>query len=140
MSKKKKGEKNERFIPNESYFILISRLKILLEAKDYQKVTGKKAMMFHIYSEGNPDDFGELQSLSNLTFHLNDDEFSTLHHLASAEILVGSYSGFSQFCRIIAKGIPLFPFIRSNLGVKITPSGSLDEEAFHHWWNKYYAK
>jgi len=124
-----------RYIPNEEYLSIVSKLINLLEDRDYKSVLERENFEIHIYSEGKPEDFGEIQNLTNVQFHLNDDLFETLHHMSKADILVGSFSGFSTFANIFVKGISIFPFITFQVGVPFE-NGDFNEEQFDYWWNE----
>jgi len=125
-----------RFIPNSSIYNLLKSILAFLFKVNYQAELNKKGYQIHIYSEGVPEDFGEIQNLENVQFHLNEDLFETLDHLMRADIFVGSFSGFSTYAKIMARGIPFFPFIKSN-GVEMFPKGgTFKQEEFQIWWDK----
>jgi len=127
----------DRFIPNSSLASLMKSLAKLLNQLDYQKELKRNGIEFHVYSEGKPSDFGELQQISNLYFHLNEDLFVSLHHLAMGDVLVGSYSGFSAYAKKIARGIPIYPFVLPENGVQLFPqNGTFSHDGFVSWWQK----
>jgi len=125
-----------RFVPNSSFVALAKQLKGTLERLGCERELGREGTTFHVYSEGSPEDFGEIQDIPNLYFHLNEDLFVSLHHLAMADILIGSYSGFSAYAKKITRAIPIFPFIQAENGVRLYPqNGTFDQESFDSWWN-----
>jgi hypothetical protein len=83
------GTHRERFISNDTYLKVINSLKI--KYPNYN---------IHIYSEGNLDDFKEI-NIDGITFHLNEDIMKTFHSFVTAKILVLSISSFSYAAAII---------------------------------------
>jgi len=124
-----------RYMPNEHYYSIINKLIKVLENRDYKSVLEKEDYEIHIYSEGKPEDFGEIQNITKVQFHLNNDLFETLHHMGHSDIFIGSFSGFSTFANMFVKGISIFPYITLQLGVPFA-GGDFKEEDFDQWWNK----
>lgn len=55
---------------------------------------GNRAV-FHIYSDGTPENFTELTNLPNVVLHLWEDVFITFHHMIVSDVLVIGRSSFS---------------------------------------------
>ncbi len=71
--------------------------------------------LVHIYSEGDISEFKQFALLpysDNIYFHLNDDQFDTLHHFVCADIFIMSKSTFSYLGALLNKhGIIIYnPF------------------------------
>ena len=62
----------------------------------------------HVYSQGSVEEFAEIDSAA-VTFHLDEDVFSTFHHLVSAQVLVMSRSDFSYAAGLLSQGTKLCP-------------------------------
>jgi len=60
----------------------------------------------HIYSEGRPSDFGELQDMAEL--HLNECPFETFHNLVSADVRIISRSSFSLMAALLSRGVNVY--------------------------------
>ena len=60
-----------------------------------------------VYSEGEMEDFKELERLNPKIF-LNLDPFTTFHNLVSADVLVMSKSTFSYTAALLSKGIVFY--------------------------------
>jgi len=125
-----------RYTSNEDYVSIIKKLLYLLEDLDYKNVLGREDYEIHLYSEGKPEDFGDIQNLPNTQFHLNDDLFETMHHMRNADILVGSFSAFSAYARTFMKGIPIFPAIQVETEGVPFKDGDFKEEHFEYWWDQ----
>ena len=82
-----------------TYFLTI--LKTIYDCYDKQQIAT------HIYSQGNENDFADFSLLPGVVFHINDDVYSTFHHLVMADILVTSPSSFSYKAGLISKGIKI---------------------------------
>lgn len=52
-------------------------------------------VVFHIYSDGTIEDLKRLIDLPDIILHLQEDVFSTFHHMVLADVLVASKSSFS---------------------------------------------
>ena len=96
----------------------------------------------HVYSEGVVEDFQDLlgtctardEKKMQLSFHLNDNVFSTFHHLVSADLLIMSKSDFSFVAGILSKGIKLFcpvPFWRVPLPGWLLCGTKKEEDVFN---------
>jgi len=80
--------------PNCYYFNVMEEIR-----KKYKD----KNILFHIYSQGNINNFRELSN-NNVIFYLNYDVFETFKGLVAAEILVISPSSFSYVAGLISDG------------------------------------
>lgn len=91
-----------RFVPNQVYVRLM---------RNIAAVAGRERVHFHIYSEGElgcpRDRFEELLVAPHVSFHLNEDVFSTFHHLARADVLVLGISSFSFVAGLYNSGVGL---------------------------------
>lgn len=126
-----------RFVSNEAYFKILSNLTEVLESLNFREELSKTGLAIHIFSEGEPEDFEDIQKLPGVVFHLNEDLFETLHNLALADVFVGSISGFSSFAKKIARGITIFPFTKPGNGVQIHIKRAIFEvEAFLAEWKE----
>jgi len=81
-----------RWVCDEHYLKAMDKIR-----KKYHKVK------FHIYSEGNIDQFTKFQS-HDVEFHLNEEIRSTFHGLVSADILILSKGGFSYSAGLLSEG------------------------------------
>ena len=63
---------------------------------------------FHLFSQGNPEDFREFD---DTVLHLNEDPLDTFHHLVSADILIMAKSSFSYTAALLSNGVKIYePF------------------------------
>ncbi|NND33086.1 MAG: hypothetical protein HKN76_10885 [Saprospiraceae bacterium] len=68
---------------------------------------------FHIYSQGIPADFSDLDDLAQL--HLNGNIFDDFYNLVHADILIVARSSFSYSAAILSKGIIICdPYIHNS--------------------------
>ena len=75
-----------------------------------RKQYNNKDLLFHIYSQGNIDDFKCFLN-NDVIFHINEDQFETFTGLVGADILVTSASSFSYTAGLITDGIVYYlPF------------------------------
>jgi hypothetical protein len=92
-----------RFTPNRTVVRTIRQASSLLDrlGADYR---------VRIYSQGRPEDFGELADLGEL--HLDECPFTTFHNLVMADLLVMAKSSFSYVAALLSPaGIRLYePF------------------------------
>jgi hypothetical protein len=65
--------------------------------------TDRRPRVLHIHSEGKPADFEPFLKLGAV-LHLDDDAFTTFHHLVSADVLFTTKSSFSYLAAILSKG------------------------------------
>tara|TARA_B100001540_G_C15812121_1_gene645106 strand:+ start:1970 stop:2740 length:771 start_codon:yes stop_codon:yes gene_type:complete len=80
---------------SDSYYLNI--MKIIREKyKD-------KNLLFHIYSQGNTENFKKYKS-GDVKFHINEDICKTFIGLVSADILVTSASSFSYTAALLSDG------------------------------------
>ena len=90
-----KGQAGERITtPNESYLNVMNTIR--------NKYSEKK-LKFHIYSQGNRENFNILEN-DDVEFHLNEDICKTFIQLVGAEILVISPSSLSYVAGLISDG------------------------------------
>lgn len=100
----------EREYFNKSLYIkdyYINLIKFIINNKE--KLNNKNKLHFHIYSQGDEKQFKELSDIIirnnlQLTFHLNENEISTLHHLIKSDILILSKSSFSAIANYYSRG------------------------------------
>ena len=85
-----------RWCDNAYFLSIMNKLLPFLEKTEYS---------IHIFSQGTIDNFSELKALPEVIWHLNEDVFSTFHHLVLADILITSPSSFSNKAAMISKGI-----------------------------------
>ncbi len=87
--------------PNDYYLDIINNIREKYKNKDLQ---------FHIYSQGNIEDFEYFIS-DDTKFHINEDLTNTFIGLVSADILVTSASSLSYSAALISDGeIYYLPF------------------------------
>ena len=118
-----RGPHRSRVIPNARYVRAMSEVRALFP---------NRAVAFHIYSEGDEragrKEFAEFLRISDAALHLNEDVFSTFHHLVSADVLILSRSSFSYLAGIYSRGRVLyFPFMHPPLPkwLRLSPDGLL---------------
>lgn len=90
-----KGQAGERITTTNEYY-----LKIMNHIRNKYN---HKQLKFHIYSQGNLENFNILQK-DDVVFHLNEDICKTFIELVSAEILVISPSSLSYSAALISEG------------------------------------
>jgi hypothetical protein len=91
-----KGEAGDRAnTPNSYYLNRMNEIR--------QKYVDKE-LLFHIYSQGNIEDFKDLEK-EDVQFHLNEDMTSTFVGLVAADILITSPSSFSYVAALLSDGI-----------------------------------
>jgi hypothetical protein len=81
--------------PDQYYLNVIQRIRNEHPDKD---------LLFHIYSQGNMENFKCYES-EDTVFHLNEDLSRTFIELVAAEILVTSFSSFSYIAGYLNDGI-----------------------------------
>ena len=89
----------ERFTTTYDYYINIMK-KILQEHVLCEK-TKEDVLEFHIYSQGNIEDFDDFLCIPNLILHINENVFSTFIDLVQADILITSFSSFSYTAALL---------------------------------------
>lgn len=90
----------ERFTPNEHVALQIDELSRSLAPLPHE---------FHVYSEGDEEDFGPIRDRAIL--HLGGDVFECFESLISADIFVMAKSSFSYTGALLARGIVIYsPF------------------------------
>ena len=91
-----KGRAGERITtPNKYYLNVMNNIR--------NKYNDKKELLFHIYSQGDINNFKILDN-NDVIFHLNEDIGKTFTGLVSADILVISPSSFSYTAALISDG------------------------------------
>jgi hypothetical protein len=63
-----------------------------------------KRPLFHLYSQGQPDEFADLSRDFDLRLHLDAGEQECLLNMSRADVLVMSPSGFSYLAAILSQG------------------------------------
>ena len=87
--------------PDEYYIKIMNSIR-----KKYYN----KNLQFHIYSQGNKDNFKRFEN-TDTVLHIDEDLFSTFTGLVAADILVTSASSFSYSAAFISSGeIYYLPF------------------------------
>jgi len=86
----------ERVTTPNSYYLNIMNI---ISKKHYDK-----NLLFHIYSQGNIDNFKEFLNNENIKLYLNYDVFETFNALVAADALVTSPSSFSYVAALISDG------------------------------------
>lgn len=86
----------DRFLSNQYYYNVIKQLS---------DIFGGDKLETHIYSEGNIDDFGELQEFSNIKFYLNHNVFETFYNLVSSDIFITGIGSFSILAAHLHNGL-----------------------------------
>jgi len=104
-------EESIRFMSEDYYVDLIQRLQSLSSVSS-------KPIRLHIFSDGQPTDFPQFTFVSkreaylelasgdrieNIQFHLSQNSFDALYHLAKAPVLVPSKSSFSFLAVLLGK-------------------------------------
>jgi hypothetical protein len=66
-----------------------------------------KNIKFHIYSQGNIENFQEIVNLTeyNIEFHLNEFVLDTFNAMIFADVLATSKSSFSYVAALLSNGI-----------------------------------
>lgn len=82
-----------RWMCDEHYLSAMQRIR-----KEHKKV------FFHVFSEGNKDQFVKFWA-KDVQFHLNGDIEETFHALVIADILLTSKSAFSYSAALLSEGI-----------------------------------
>jgi hypothetical protein len=89
----------ERFNTTDDFY-----LKAIQRIRDEYGVScGGKELLFHIYSQGNNEEFRCYES-ADMVLHINDDVTTTFIQMAAADILVTSFSSFSYVAAFINDG------------------------------------
>jgi len=89
-------------------------------------------LAFHIYSEGNKEEFLDIAH-SGIDFHLNENIFTTFHHMVSADVLVMAKSSFSYSAALFSKGIIIYlPFWHKPLRdwIMVNKNDTFDKRRF----------
>jgi hypothetical protein len=89
------GKAGERVTTPNSYYINIMN--------QIRRKYREKNILFHIYSQGNIDNFKEFEN-NDVIFNINDDIIKTFMAFVSANILVISPSSFSYVAALISDG------------------------------------
>lgn len=93
-------------VPDTVFLNIINQLRLLY---------GSKNPLFHIYSQGNPENF-KVYEAEDTVLHLNESIEKTFTSLVLADILVTSPSSFSYVAGLLSKGIVYhIPFWHSPL-------------------------
>lgn len=80
----------------------------ILQSLEKEVLKGQKFHMY-LFSQGKPEDFPELQGISNLSFCLDMTPKECFLHMVKADILVTSKSSFSYKPALLSDGIKLCP-------------------------------
>jgi hypothetical protein len=133
---------------DREYFNKISYMKnyyieLIKTLQNYCKLvnTINKPLHFHIYSQGDREQFNDLIKDIKYTLHLDEDIITTLHHLIISDILVLSKSSFSAVANYYSQGINI---MLENFWHKLTPNtifsdrnGNFSYEQFKNLFNKF---
>jgi len=94
-------------VPDSIYLKAINFLRSIYSSKNRQ---------FHIYSQGNVDDFKTIYNSDDVIFHINASIENTFSSMVFADVLVTSQSSFSYTAGLISDGVVYFiPFWHSPL-------------------------
>lgn len=88
------GEFAERFCPAS---------RLLPELRRRIAALGADRCRVHLYSQGDPDDFTEFESLAPY-LHLDEDPFLSFHGMVRADILFTAISTFSYLAAMLGEG------------------------------------
>lgn len=94
------GAHADRFTPN-------ARVRATIAAVCEAASAAGLTPALHLYSDGRPEEFADLADLG-LALHLDDDAFTTFHHLAEADVLVMSKSTFSYVAALLSSGVVIY--------------------------------
>jgi hypothetical protein len=94
----------------------------VMRALDTLPKSDARPRVIHIHSEGKPSDFEPFRKLKAV-LHLNEDAYTTFHHLVSADVLYMTKSSFTYLAAILSKGVCFYdPFWHPPLpGWRILP-------------------
>ncbi len=99
----KEGVHSDRYTDNLYYKSLLDNISIIL---DDLKIKSS----IHLYSQGNVEDFHELEGL-NVNYHLDECVFTTFNNLVLSDIIIMSKSTFSYSAALLSKSIMIYePF------------------------------
>lgn len=99
----KGGVHSDRYTDNLYYKSLLDNIVIIL---DDLKIKSS----IHLYSQGNMEDFHELEGLS-VNYHLDECVFTTFNNLVLSDIIIMSKSTFSYSAALLSKSIMIYePF------------------------------
>jgi hypothetical protein len=95
---------NQRFLPLDFHLNIVKTLHELL---------GNREHVFHIYAFGSEQDLNEIrQAFSQLPvateYHMNQSAMADLHHMITADILIGSHSSFSDWAGFLSDNIKIY--------------------------------
>ncbi len=106
------GQFAQWFTPDE---VILQRLKQVLD------VVGRDRASIRVFSEGKVEDFRAFTDLG-AELHLDEDVFTTFHHLVKSEVLIMAKSTFSYLAAIIGGGVCLYePFWHPKLAGWLGP-------------------
>lgn len=114
------GQFAQWFTPDE---VILQRLERVLD------VVGRDRASIRVFSEGKAEDFKAFTGLGAV-LHLDEDVFTTFHHLVKSEVLIMAKSTFSYLAAIIGGGVCLYePFWHPKLAGWLGPEelGKLKE-------------
>lgn len=94
---KARGEGNwrERYVEPDWFAGVMARVA--------EEHSGKRPL-FHLYSQGSPEEFADLSRSFTVKLHLTDGEQECLLNMVRADVLILSPSGFSYLAGILSKG------------------------------------
>lgn len=101
MAEAKVGNWQQRYVAEEWF---VTMMDAVVEA------AGQAQPCFHIYSQGEQDDFPLVRERSDICFHLDSCEEETLFNMARADILIMSPSGFSYLASMLSSGLRIAPY------------------------------
>jgi len=97
------GEHSERFTPNSA---VLAHLNRVLEALGPER----EHAVVRVFSQGNPEDFAAFAD-QGARLHLDEDVFTSFHHMFRAHVLFTAKSTFSYLAGLLGGGLCLYePF------------------------------
>lgn len=90
-------------VPNTYFTSIMKNLQEMMKQSE-------KPCLFHIYSQGKPEDFTEYREFPH-QLHLEENTFDTFLGMTFADVLVTSPSSFSYVAALLTKGLVVYyPF------------------------------
>jgi hypothetical protein len=89
------GQAGQRVTTSDEYYLNIMRI--------IRTMHNNTDILFHIFSQGNLDDFSVYKG-DDVVFHINEDVEPTFIYMVAADILITSPSSFSYVAALISDG------------------------------------
>jgi hypothetical protein len=89
------GQAGQRVTTSDEYYLNIMWI--------IRTMHNNTDILFHIFSQGNLDDFSVYKS-DDVVFHINEDVEPTFIYMVAADILITSPSSFSYVAALISDG------------------------------------